>query len=600
MEEGKINIIKISDSSGNHSRRTLKYVYNPEKDILGQGGFGKVYKVYLEKEFQNDIKTYAIKIFPKKELKEDIDKANNVLNEIKLHRSLIHEHICKYEHSFEDKNNVYIIMEYCAEGTLLNFLKKRKKLEEVEIRFYMYQVLKALKYFKLQKLIHRDLTLKNIFLKNYKTIKISDFGLAFKECEFDEKDGFICGTPGYFTPEANLGKYSYKTDIFCFGMCIYYLFGGRTMFMTSQESYDFFAHNLFEPEKNLKLSNDAYDLIKQLITVESKRIKLEKIFEHPFFNKGIGLEIENFPDYNDKKYFEQIKELSNKLNIRPIEIKKYRRSLNFLNTIESKDSSSSSSDIEEKNSNNENKINKKITFGGSLFDGNNFQNEINDDNKKRSNNCNNMKDYFNKRKQNKISLNQIIYIVNTYNNAIDKFGIGYKLNNKNIGFIFNDNSQLTKINKKDDFLFYHKRDEVTKNVENIKIILPPKNIPYEIMRKIKILYQVEINLNLTKKKYFKNKSIINNIDEDIYVQKYQRRYKCIIFLMSNENIQVNFFDGNIILFNHFPKALLYISNNEKNIINIFPLQKDEKFSDINCENESINYKIKCALEEIKK
>ena len=211
-----------------------------------------------------------------------------------------------------------------------------------------------------------------------------------------------------------------------------------------------------------------------------------------------------------------------------------------------------------------------------------------------------MKDYFNNRKQNKISLNQIIYIVNTYNNAIDKFGIGYKLNNKNIGFIFNDNSQLTKINKKDDFLFYHKKDEVTKNVENIKIILPPKNIPYEIMRKIKILYQVEINLNLTKKKYFKNKSIINNIDEDIYVQKYQRRYKCIIFLMSNENIQVNFFDGNIILFNHFPKALLYISNNEKNIINIFPLQKDEKFSDINCENESINYKIKCALEEIKK
>ena len=600
MEEGKINIIKISDSSGNHSRRTLKYVYNPEKDILGQGGFGKVYKVYLEKEFQNDIKTYAIKIFPKKELKEDIDKANNVLNEIKLHRSLIHEHICKYEHSFEDKNNVYIIMEYCAEGTLLNFLQKRKKLEEVEIRFYMYQVLKALKYFKLQKLIHRDLTLKNIFLKNYKTIKISDFGLAFKECEFDEKDGFICGTPGYFTPEANLGKYSYKTDIFCFGMCIYYLFGGRTMFMTSQESYDFFAHNLFETEKNLKLSNDAYDLIKQLITIESKRIKLEKIFEHPFFNKGIGLEIENFPDYNDKKYFEQIKELSNKLNIRPIEIKKYRRSLNFLNTIESKGSSSSSSDIEEKNSNNENKINKKITFGGSLFDGNNFQNEINDDNKKRSNNCNNMKDYFNKRKQNKISLNQVIYIVNTYNNAIDKFGIGYKLNNKNIGFIFNDNSQLTKINKKDDFLFYHKRDEVTKNVENIKIILPPKNIPYEIMRKIKILYQVEINLNLTKKKYFKNKSIINNIDEDIYVQKYQRRYKCIIFLMSNENVQVNFFDGNIILFNHFPKALLYISNNEKNIINIFPLQKDEKFSDINCENESINYKIKCALEEIKK
>ena len=108
MDEGKINIIKISDSSGNHSRRTLKYIYDPEKDILGQGGFGKVYKVYIEKKFQNDIKTYAMKIFPKKELKEDIDKTTNVLNEIKIHRGLLHEHICKFEHSFEDKNNIYI------------------------------------------------------------------------------------------------------------------------------------------------------------------------------------------------------------------------------------------------------------------------------------------------------------------------------------------------------------------------------------------------------------------------------------------------------------------------------------------------------------
>ena len=375
MEGKNINFIKIYDSSGNHSRRTVKYICNPEKDIIGKGGFGKVYKVNIEKEHQSDMKTYALKVFSKKELKEDLDKASNVLNEIKIHRSLIHEHICKYEHSFEDKNNVYIIMEYCPDGTLLNLLNKRKKLEEVEIRFYMYQVLKVLKYFRVQKLIHRDLTLKNIFLKNYKTIKISDFGLSFRECEFDEKDGIICGTPGYFTPESNLAKFSYSTDIFCFGMCIYYLFGGRTMFMTSQESYDFFSHNLFQPEKTIKLSKEALDLIKHLVAIDSKRIKLEQIFEHPFFNKGKGLEIENFPDYNNKGYFNQIKELNKKLNIRPIDIKKYRKNNNILNTIESKDSYSSSSDNKGSNINDKNKISKKITFGGSLFDGYIFQNE---------------------------------------------------------------------------------------------------------------------------------------------------------------------------------------------------------------------------------
>ena len=604
MEGKNINYIKIYDSSGNHSRRTVKYICNPEKDILGKGGFGKVYKVNIEKEHQSDMKTYALKVFSKKELKEDLDKASNVLNEIKIHRSLIHEHICKYEHSFEDKNNVYIIMEYCPDGTLLNLLNKRKKLEEVEIRFYMYQVLKVLKYFRVQKLIHRDLTLKNIFLKNYKKIKIIDFGLSFRECEFDEKDGIICGTPGYFTPESNLAKFSYSTDIFCFGMCIYYLFGGRTMFMTSQESYDFFSHNLFQPEKTLKLSKEALDLIKHLVAIDSKRIKLEQIFEHPFFNKGKGLEIENFPDYNNKGYFNQIKELNKKLNIRPIDIKKYRKNNNILNTIESKDSYSSSSDNKGSNINDKNKISKKITFGGSLFDGYNFQNEnenniINNDSKKNEYG-NNIKDYINNRKQNKISLNQIIYIVSTYNNVIDKFGIGYKLNNKNIGFIFNDDSQLTKINKNDEFLFYHKKDLETKNIENLLINLPPKNISNEIVSKIKILYQIENDLNKTRKKYFKNKNIINDINEDIYVQKYQSGYKCFIFLMSNKNIQVNFFDGNIVLFNYYPKALIFLSNNEINTINIFPLQKHQNFSDVYCENESINNKIKCALEEIKK
>ena len=265
------------------------------------------------------VRTYAIKIFSKKLLKEDQEKASIVLNEIRIHRSLRHEHICKYEHCFEDTDNVYILMEYCPNGTLLDLLKSRKKLEEIEIRFYMFQVLKVLKYFRIQKIVHRDLTLKNIFLKDNKNIKISDFGLAYNEYEYDEKSGLICGTPGYFTPESKLCKYSYKTDIFCFGMCIYYLFGGSTKFITSQQSYEFFSNNLFEPEKKIKLSEEALDLLKKLVAIEGKRIGLEQIYIHPFFNKGIGLEKKNFPDYNDKDYMEKIKELNIKFGIKPIE-----------------------------------------------------------------------------------------------------------------------------------------------------------------------------------------------------------------------------------------------------------------------------------------
>ena len=72
-------------------------------------------------------------------------------------------------------------------------------------------------------------------------VKIGDFGFAYKESENEEKAGVICGTPGYFTPESNNSKYSYKTDIFDFGVCIYYLFGGKSLFKSSLESAEFFT-----------------------------------------------------------------------------------------------------------------------------------------------------------------------------------------------------------------------------------------------------------------------------------------------------------------------------------------------------------------------
>lgn len=309
---------KICDSPRNKSRVTIEYEYNPITDLLGKGGYGEVYKVKMSKNI-NSQKNYAIKVFDKSNLYKDHERSFRILNEIKIHRSLNHDHICKYEHSFEDKKNVYILMEYCGNGTLSTLLKTRLRLEEIEIRFYMFQVLLVLKYFRKKKIIHRDLTLGNIFLKDYKTVKIGDFGFAFKENENDEKPGIICGTPGYYTPESNSSKYSYKTDIFDFGVCIYYLFGGKLPLQTSQQSYDLFANGDVEFEKKIKFSEEAFDLLKNTITTDNKRLDLEKIFEHPFFKKGKGLSVNNFPDYNDKDYMSKIEKLTKDFQIRPME-----------------------------------------------------------------------------------------------------------------------------------------------------------------------------------------------------------------------------------------------------------------------------------------
>ena len=316
-ENADNKIEKICDSPQNKSRVTIEYEYNPITDLLGKGGYGEVYKVKLIKN-ASDQKYYAIKVFDKNLLNKDLERTSRLLNEITIHRSLNHENICKYEHSFEDNKNIYILMEYCEKGNLSSFLKTRQRLEEIEIRFYMFQVLLVLKYLRRQKIIHRDLTLGNIFLKDYKTVKIGDFGFAFKENEYDEKSGVICGTPGYYTPESNNSRYSYKTDIFDFGVCIYYLFGGKLPLYSSQQSYDLFVNGDLIFEKNIKLSEEAYDLLKNTITIENKRLDLDKIFEHPFFKKGKGLSIEKFPDYNNKDYMTKIAKLTSEFQIKPM------------------------------------------------------------------------------------------------------------------------------------------------------------------------------------------------------------------------------------------------------------------------------------------
>ena len=203
-------------------------------------------------------------------------------------------------------------MEYCENGTLASYIKTRKYLEEYEIRYYMFQVLGVLKYLRREKIVHRDLTLGNIFLKDLKTVKIGDFGFAYKESENDDKNDVICGTPGYFTPESNNFKYSYKTDIFDFGVCIYYLFGGKLIFKSSSESAEEFSGKDFPLERKLQYSEEALDLLTKTVTVENKRIDLDEIYRHPFFNRGKGLSKDKFIEYNEnnrQQFLKDVKEL---------------------------------------------------------------------------------------------------------------------------------------------------------------------------------------------------------------------------------------------------------------------------------------------------
>lgn len=64
--------------------------------------------------------------------------------EIKIHRELNHKHVVRFEDVFEDKENVYILMELCQNQTMLELVKRKKRLTESETRRYMLQMVRML------------------------------------------------------------------------------------------------------------------------------------------------------------------------------------------------------------------------------------------------------------------------------------------------------------------------------------------------------------------------------------------------------------------------------------------------------------------------
>jgi polo-like kinase 1 len=188
-----------------------------------------------------------------------------LMSEIKIHRSVSHQHVVKFEHFFEDSENVYILLELCQNQSLNELLRRRKRLHELEVQCYTMQIINALKYLHAHRIIHRDLKLGNLFLNDKMEVKLGDFGLATK-LDFDgEKKRTICGTPNYIAPEVLEGKagHSYEVDIWSLGVIIYTLIIGKPPFETSdvKTTYKRIRMNAYSFPEHIIISDAARDLI---------------------------------------------------------------------------------------------------------------------------------------------------------------------------------------------------------------------------------------------------------------------------------------------------------------------------------------------------
>lgn len=93
--------------------------------ILGRGAFGKV-NLAMHKLVR---KLVALKSL-NKEIFNDKDEKIKILKEVSLLLKLRHSHVVKIYETIETSKHIVIVMELCAGGDLLNYVRRRRKLKE--------------------------------------------------------------------------------------------------------------------------------------------------------------------------------------------------------------------------------------------------------------------------------------------------------------------------------------------------------------------------------------------------------------------------------------------------------------------------------------
>ena len=189
-------------------------------DCIGRGAFGSVYRALNWSNGETvAIKQVRLADLPKAEL-------GTIMQEIQLLKKLQHSNIVKYFDSVRDTENLYIILEYCENGSLHTICKNFGKFPENLVSLYTAQVLRGLLFLHDQGVIHRDIKGANILTTKEGLVKLADFGVATKQTGLAE--GSVVGTPYWMAPEViELAGATTASDIWSLGCTVIELLDGK-------------------------------------------------------------------------------------------------------------------------------------------------------------------------------------------------------------------------------------------------------------------------------------------------------------------------------------------------------------------------------------
>lgn len=195
--------------------------------MLGHGSFGVVYRGY-DDELHRDV---AVKV-PRQDAHVAPEDAQAFLAEGQTLACLDHPHIVPVFDVGRTSDGLCFVVSKFIEGSdLARVIRNNRPSLQLSAEL-LASIADALHHAHKNGLVHRDIKPANILIDLSGRAYVADFGLALKEEDYG-KEGGLCGTPAYMSPEQASGeghRVDGRSDIFSLGVVLYELLAGRRPF----------------------------------------------------------------------------------------------------------------------------------------------------------------------------------------------------------------------------------------------------------------------------------------------------------------------------------------------------------------------------------
>jgi serine/threonine protein kinase len=239
-----------------------------------------------------ELKETSEKFAIKQECKK---REGEIWEELTILGTLAHENVIKLRETFEDKSNIFVVLELCSGGSVTEMLEQMPKMAScrLDVSVVALQMAAAMEYIHAQKICHRDVQPDHFLLKDKSplggaVVKLIDFTSA-KDTKQEMTTKITTLT--YMAPEMLTSKTGYtdKVDVFSLGVLFYFLCCGVVPFNgdDEMEMRDLHQEKLaFEPPPMWESLPKATDLISKMLTLDpSERLTAADVVKHGYFER---------------------------------------------------------------------------------------------------------------------------------------------------------------------------------------------------------------------------------------------------------------------------------------------------------------------------